>query len=198
MPYTKEHKQRTRERIVQSAARLFATQGFARTSIEEIMADSQLTRGAFYSYFRSKADLYGEAMAPCASAGTLPDNAALNWLGDILGATGGTGPWSFLASDIGSNAPEVRAAYAQRVRALCRRAEEHLGAGRGADAALCAVARFVGMLAISATVDDPQLREALVTACGDCLPLLEEDVRNKDQEGYFWSPPPHGRATPLH
>lgn len=198
MPYTKEHKQRTRERIVRSATLRFATQGFARTSIEQIMADSQLTRGAFYAYFHSKADLYREAMAHCASAGTPPDNAALDWLRDILGASGKAGPWSFLANDIGSNAPEVRTAYAQRVSALCRRTQEHLGAGQGSDAALCAVATFVGMLAISATVDDAQLQEALVTACGDCLSRLDEDVRDTAHEGYFWSPSPHGRAVSLH
>lgn len=199
MPYTKEHKQRTRERIVQTAARLFATQGFARTSIEEIMTQSQLTRGAFYAHFRSKADLYREAMETFASAGTPPNNVGVEWLRDILAATGKNGPWSFLANDIASGASEVRAAYALRVKALCRKVEDQLGADqRAEDVALSVVATFVGMLAIRATIDDAWLREALVTACGDHLLRLEQDVLHKGQEGFFWSPQPVGRATPLH
>lgn len=199
MPYTKEHKQRTRERIVQSASRLFATHGFARTSIEEIMTQSQLTRGAFYAHFPSKADLYREAMETSASACTPPDHVGVEWLRDILAATGKNGPWSFLANDIASGASEVRAAYALRVKALCRKVEDQLGADqRAEDVALSVVATFVGMLAIRATIDDARLREALVTACGEQLLSLQQGVQKKEQESFFWYPNPEDRATPLH
>lgn len=199
MPYTKEHKQRTRERIVQSASRLFATHGFARTSIEEIMTQSQLTRGAFYAHFRSKADLYREAMEASASACTPPHNVGVEWLRDLLSASAMNGPWSFLANDIASVASEVRAAYALRVKALCRNVEEKLDAGqRAEDVALAAVATFVGMLAIRATIDDASLREALVTACGEQLLSLQQGVQNREQESFFWYPNPDGKATPLH
>lgn len=199
MPYTKEHKQRTRERIVKSAARLFATHGFARSSIEEIMAQSQLTRGAFYAHFRSKADLYREAMETSASACTPPGNVGVEWLRDLLAASAMNGPWSFLANDIASGASEVRAAYALRVKALCRNVEEKLDASqRAEDVALAAVATFVGMLAIRATIDDASLRGALVTACCAQLLSLQQGVQKKEPESFFWYPNPESRATPLH
>jgi AcrR family transcriptional regulator len=51
-----------RKRIVESARRLFNRRGFEGVSIDEIMAGAKLTRGAFYSYFRSKSDLYAEVL----------------------------------------------------------------------------------------------------------------------------------------
>lgn len=63
MPYSAEHKARTRARIIQSARRLFNTRGFGAVSIDEIMAEAGLTRGGFYNHFKSKDDLLAEAVA---------------------------------------------------------------------------------------------------------------------------------------
>lgn len=52
----------THERIIVSAAKLFATQGYAATSIGDITSDLGMTKGALYFHFRSKADL-AEAIA---------------------------------------------------------------------------------------------------------------------------------------
>ena len=60
MPYSKEHKAKSRERILQSAYQLFATRGFNQVTIDEVMQDCSLTRGAFYAHFISKSDLYSE------------------------------------------------------------------------------------------------------------------------------------------
>jgi len=76
--------------------------------------------------------------------------------------------------------------------------EEEIGAGRSSNDAIQAVATFVGMLAISVTVDDTQLREALAAACRECVFRQEEDFRAEEQEGYFWSPHAHGTGTSLH
>lgn len=62
MPYPHGHRDETRTRIVRSAQRLFNVQGFEAVSIDQIMAAAELTRGGFYRYFDSKADLYAEAM----------------------------------------------------------------------------------------------------------------------------------------
>jgi len=64
MSYTPEHKQRTRERIVESAARRFKRDGFENTGIDAIMADAGLTRGGFYAHFSSKEELFAEAIRP--------------------------------------------------------------------------------------------------------------------------------------
>ena len=62
MPYPVGHRERVRDQIVESARRLFNRSGFERVSIDAIMADAGLTRGALYSYFESKADLYTEVL----------------------------------------------------------------------------------------------------------------------------------------
>jgi AcrR family transcriptional regulator len=62
MPYPAHHREHVREKIVDSARRLFNRRGFDNVSIACIMADAGLTHGGFYSYFKSKSDLYAEAL----------------------------------------------------------------------------------------------------------------------------------------
>lgn len=62
MPYPASHRPEIRARIVQSARRLFNRHGFDNVSITRIMAGAGLTHGGFYSYFKSKNDLYTEAL----------------------------------------------------------------------------------------------------------------------------------------
>ncbi len=52
----------TRERILNSAARLFAEQGFDSVSMPEIANASGITAGAIYKHFSSKADLLLEVV----------------------------------------------------------------------------------------------------------------------------------------
>jgi TetR/AcrR family transcriptional repressor of nem operon len=54
MPYSLTHKQETRERIVNSARRLFNRKGFTEVTIDEIMKHAGLTRGGFYRHFDTK------------------------------------------------------------------------------------------------------------------------------------------------
>jgi TetR/AcrR family transcriptional regulator, transcriptional repressor for nem operon len=63
MPYAAGHRTEIKEKIVRSARRLFNRHGFDNVSITQIMAGADLTHGGFYSYFRSKSDLYTEVLA---------------------------------------------------------------------------------------------------------------------------------------
>lgn len=63
MPYSSEHKQETRRKIVESARVLFNRYGFEGVTIDMVMASAQLTRGGFYNHFRNKGELYGEAVS---------------------------------------------------------------------------------------------------------------------------------------
>jgi AcrR family transcriptional regulator len=51
-----------RAKIIDSARRLFNRHGFDNVSIHQIMAGASLTHGGFYTYFRSKSDLYSEVL----------------------------------------------------------------------------------------------------------------------------------------
>src|SRR5262245_10293999 len=63
MPYRPDHRPRTRARIVRSARILFNRRGFEDVSIDDVMAHAGLTRGGFYRHFRTKGELYAEAIA---------------------------------------------------------------------------------------------------------------------------------------
>ena len=58
MPISKAQKARTREKILQRAAVLFRRKGYHGVGIDTIMNSARLTRGGFYSHFRSKRDLF--------------------------------------------------------------------------------------------------------------------------------------------
>ena len=58
MPYTSEHKSKSKERILDSATRLFCRYGFSKVSINQVMKKARMTHGAFYAHFESKESLY--------------------------------------------------------------------------------------------------------------------------------------------
>jgi TetR/AcrR family transcriptional repressor of nem operon len=62
LPYPAGHRTEVRKKIVHSARRLFNRHGFENVSVHQIMAGAGLTHGGFYSYFKSKSDLYAEVL----------------------------------------------------------------------------------------------------------------------------------------
>jgi TetR/AcrR family transcriptional regulator, transcriptional repressor for nem operon len=62
MPYPPNHRREVKRRIIDSARKLFNRRGFDNVGLQEIMAGAGLTHGGFYSYFRSKSDLYAEVL----------------------------------------------------------------------------------------------------------------------------------------
>jgi len=58
-----EARARTRELLLDAAARIFARKGFAGASVEEIAEDAGFTIGALYSNFSGKQQLFLELMA---------------------------------------------------------------------------------------------------------------------------------------
>ncbi len=57
-----QQKERTRERILDSAARVLRTSGIGGASVAEVMKGAGLTVGGFYAHFTSKGDLIQETM----------------------------------------------------------------------------------------------------------------------------------------
>src|SRR2546430_17165679 len=62
MRYPPGHKQRTHERILDTAARLFRKHGYAATGVDAVMTSAGLTAGGFYAHFRSQQVLLAEAL----------------------------------------------------------------------------------------------------------------------------------------
>jgi len=63
MRYAKDHKQATRQRIVEAAGRRFKQDGIDGAGIATVMSDAGLTNGAFYAHFASKEDLVANVLA---------------------------------------------------------------------------------------------------------------------------------------
>ncbi len=62
MSYPAGHRAAVKKRIIDSARKLFNRYGFESVSLSQIMAGAGLTHGAFYSYFKSKSDLYAAVL----------------------------------------------------------------------------------------------------------------------------------------
>jgi TetR/AcrR family transcriptional repressor of nem operon len=63
MPWSEDHKQATRERIVAAAARAIREHGPDGVSVAAIMKSVGLTHGGFYAHFASKEALIAEAVS---------------------------------------------------------------------------------------------------------------------------------------
>src|SRR5881392_3182986 len=63
MRYTKDHKQATRQRILEAAGRRFKQDGIDGAGLATVMSDAGLTNGAFYAHFSSKEDLVANVLA---------------------------------------------------------------------------------------------------------------------------------------
>jgi TetR/AcrR family transcriptional regulator, transcriptional repressor for nem operon len=62
MPWSKDHKAQTRQKIVEAAAAAFRARGSASVGLADVMKDAGLTHGGFYAHFKSKDDLIAAAL----------------------------------------------------------------------------------------------------------------------------------------
>jgi len=188
MRYSKEHKRQTRQRILRSAGRLFAAKGFDGASIDEIMHDCDLTRGGFYAHFRSKSQLYRDAMTLAASPRrTAPRD---DWVNALLDEYIEASNEAFLASDAASRDPEVRSAYAKAIETMTADLASRVAArySCGEHTVLAIAAMIVGVLAIVQTVDDTALKSKLLAACKANTKALLEGAASEPLS-FFWEPP---------
>src|SRR4051794_21839832 len=63
MRYSKDHKEATRQRIVEAAGQRLKQDGIDGAGVATLMADAGLTNGAFYGHFESKDDLVAQVLA---------------------------------------------------------------------------------------------------------------------------------------
>ncbi len=62
MSYPAGHRREVKKNVIESARKLFNRHGFENVSLKQIMAGAGLTHGRFYTYFKSKSDLYAEVL----------------------------------------------------------------------------------------------------------------------------------------
>src|SRR5438128_1990286 len=143
MPYSPEHKRDTREKILESARRLFNRKGYSGVSIEEIMSDAGLTHGGFYRHFSGKDELYAAAVRQFLCTKTpapwqkprKPTAVTRLRARRIVDAYfsrehfddhDGCCPLIGMASDVQRGGEEVKVAYQEVVEQLVKVFEDHL------------------------------------------------------------------------
>ena len=184
MPLSKEHKQETRDRIVNMAGRLFRRHGYEGVGIDAIMAEAKLTRGGFYAHFKSKSALFIEVLK---QDHDLLDRLTLRNSNDFLLLrryasnilNGYLDPVNFQTVSTGCSSANLMAdaarldeatrdAYADTFVALERELARGLDNAETPDPrSLAALATAIGGLAIAKTLTDKALAEALLHACAD-------------------------------
>lgn len=180
MPWDQKHKARTRQKILDSASKLFTRDGFDHVGINDVMKEAGLTRGAFYTHFSSKAELYAESIISAAQHTSRITNAeqpdALTQeqlVTSYLSPQHRSGeglrcPLAFLTTDISQRDETVREAYTRVFKGFVKNIGKHRSMGK-ADAseeqAILQAVVMIGGLAISRAVDDEELAEQLLLVC---------------------------------
>jgi AcrR family transcriptional regulator len=179
----RDQKARTRERIVQSAGRLFRRYGYNGVGIDDIMAAANLTRGGFYAHFGSKQDLFAATLAAeleltrrLRDSGE-PDGEQLSGAARALIEFYLDGrnrkriptlcPLVSLSPDVARAGDAAGAAYTATLQDVVAEIARRIP-GDPADAsarALAAVALCVGGVVLAQAVSDEQLADALLAAC---------------------------------
>jgi AcrR family transcriptional regulator len=180
MPYTAEHKEETRTRIIQSARRLFNRKGFADVSIDDIMGEAGLTHGGFYKHFAAKEDLYHAAVLqfchdqpeqwqrhhvdPSASGEALARMIVDAYLSnEHFEDRDASCPMIALPSDVSRGGESVKAAFRQVLEMMAGAFEANLPVEErpARERALALVALVVGGMVLARAVDDPALAREL-------------------------------------
>ncbi|WP_286233953.1 TetR/AcrR family transcriptional regulator [Thalassotalea sediminis] len=172
MPWDSNHKNITKQRILIAAAKLFTQQSFDDISIDDVMKEAALTRGAFYSHFKSKADLYQQSiavaaqqayqniMSGCGDSATEIRNRYLQQTflenNDVLC------PIASLVSDIRHRDPKIRDTYTQVFGGFV---QNMIGFTQDEQKAFQQAAMLIGAVALSQTLNDEQLKQKLLDAC---------------------------------
>lgn len=102
-----EQRERNRERLLDAAERVFAERGYRVATVDDVAAAAGLTKGAVYSQFASKQELFAAAVerryreradafvAAMSGPAPLADRAALAAL-DFAGSVGDRADWALL------------------------------------------------------------------------------------------------------
>ncbi|MDH5547846.1 MAG: TetR/AcrR family transcriptional regulator [Gammaproteobacteria bacterium] len=180
MPYTGEHKQQSRQRILESAYRLFSSRGYDNVSINEIMNEASMTRGGFYAHFENKSALYQESIRYAASVSGLKQNKpesvdGESWIHTLLegylhkqNLDGECQcPLASLATDVAVRDPQIRKAYTETFKGMNAIIQKYVDTYSDCErqGVMATTAMMIGGLAVARALNDKRLAEELLEAC---------------------------------
>ena len=172
---------RSHERIVEGAARLFRTLGIANTSVAEVMEAAGLTHGGFYRHFESKDALLSSALraafaqvlawAEQGMGNKQPERALSDYqtyyLSEAhLGEPSTACPVATLAGDVARASPALKEEFGNGVRQMLDvLADRWPGSKKARQAAATRqFAMLVGAAVIS-RASDPDTAKNVLAAC---------------------------------
>ncbi|MHB0777493.1 TetR/AcrR family transcriptional regulator [Halomonas sp. WWR20] len=190
MPYSTNHKAKSRERILKSAIELFSRKGFEKVSIGQIMKLAKMTHGAFYAHFASKEALYHasvqETLESSRAARLVKGPLSVKHLTELVSNCWNLqelerkhkpGPETVLFNEIGNENAEIRtlfeASYLRmkkmletRLIALSRLKKLPFEPDRDviADKSRVILASLVGAVAIAKSLPGEQERQCILNA----------------------------------
>jgi TetR/AcrR family transcriptional repressor of nem operon len=183
MRYTAEHKQETRARILDAAARIFRREGYDGSGIDGLTEAAGVTNGAFYGHFKSK----GEAFQTVVQLGLeqlrigiagLKTKHGKRWIKRFvefyLGPKrtcdlGQACALPSLSPEIVRADQDIRSTYEHELRRIIDEVASGLPEGtpnERSDTAIAMLALLAGGVTLARAVPDPQLSERIAKAVG--------------------------------
>jgi len=178
MRYSREHKEASRERIVQAAAHLFRKHGYHATGIDQVVEAAGLTAGGFYKHFSSKVGLLAAAMDRAASSAVRIRNTGIEhlrgkrWLRSFVSSylsldhvrdVGEGCPVAALAPELAKGSADERRALEAAVTTTVAAISDQLGDSTTDQRRAWAVlASCVGTLSLARSVRDPKVARGLL------------------------------------
>ncbi|MEH6548180.1 MAG: TetR/AcrR family transcriptional regulator [Sneathiella sp.] len=184
MPYSAEHKEKTRANIIETARVLFNRYGFQNVTIDMVMAEAGLTRGGFYNHFKNKEALFEVAVSSFlmgrgarwrSEAGIdmtdLKPEMAHHMIdaylsSEHLGDLDGQCPMIALPSDVARSSPEVQNSYQELLNAMVGLFENSMvdNDQNNRQKVLSLAALCVGGMVLARTLPDSELAEEIRAA----------------------------------
>jgi TetR/AcrR family transcriptional repressor of nem operon len=189
MRYDAEHKQKTRSKVLEVAAKAIRSDGPDRIGVAGVMAEAGLTHGGFYAHFKSKDELvaaaieqmFEESRARVAHEmeGHPPAQGLANYIDFYLSkkhrdARGAGCPMAALSSDLPRLPEQTRALFAEGAQHLVESMTEKLTALGFANPQMLArstVSELVGALSLARAETDAKRSDTILA---DSRQLLKQ------------------------
>jgi TetR/AcrR family transcriptional repressor of nem operon len=182
MRYDNEHKQNTRSKVLQAAAKAIRAEGPDRVAVAGVMAEAGLTHGGFYAHFSSKDELVAAAIGQMfedarmrvehETAGRGPAEGLVAYIDFYLSkkhrdARGAGCPMAALSSDLPRMSDASRQQFAAGVQRVTSALGDQLAALGHADAEIGArsmMAELIGALSLARVELDAKRSDAILAA----------------------------------
>ncbi|MCG2584476.1 TetR/AcrR family transcriptional regulator [Massilia sp. TS11] len=186
MKVSKEQAKENRERVIDTAARLFRERGYNGVGVADLMQNAGLTHGAFYGQFKSKDDLLAEACQHAIEGATRtwakvgaahPEDPLAAIAGAYLSPLHRDHPGqgcalAALGPELARQSLTVRDAVTTAMKKQVGRLAPLMHGETEAEreqGALVTIASMVGALLLSRIVTDPALSEGFLDAVHDAI-----------------------------